>query len=120
MDSEHTLDANARSLIRRGLSMLVDEYEKSEKKAEEKLGSESLRAHTRIEKEDILKLRSQFLEPGSLEEVEASQNDMFDGDETPTELVDDTPPEEDDEEEEDEEDEMPEPWKEPKPGRADD
>jgi len=119
MDSEHILDATARRLIRRGLSMLGDEYEKEEKKVIDKLGSTPAEALLRAEKDNVLKLRSQFLEPGSLEEVEAAQENLFDGDETPTELVDDTPPEED-EEDEDEEDEMPEPWGEPKPGRADD
>ncbi len=106
LESEHILEAKERSWIRRGLSMLVDEYEKDEKKwAEDKLGSEHILAVVRSEKNDILTLRSEFAEPGSVEEIKSSQDDLFGGGEEDedlpvneeqdarlTQVNDDTPP----------------------------
>jgi hypothetical protein len=80
VESEHILEAGERALIRRGLSLLVDEYEKLEKGAENKAGSEHIKAFIKAEKDDVLAFRSKFLDPGSLAEVEAAQDDLFDGD----------------------------------------
>ena len=80
VESEHILEAGERASIRRSLSMLVDAYEKEMKRVEDNLGSEDGCALLRAEKNSVIELRIKFADPGSLVEVEAAQDDLFDGD----------------------------------------
>ncbi len=119
VDSEHILDASERAMIRQGLSVLVDKYEAEEKRVIKDLGSTPAEALLRDEKQNVLKLRAEFLEPGSKEEVEGSQEDMFEEPDVVNEQdsADDAEAFGDEDEGEVEEEE-PEPWdEEPEPGQ---